>query len=175
MKSTLLFICSLLCLAFFSVQLVATGEALPPSADAFGQVVNPKESEALLLGQQSFNSGVGMLVLVLSILALCAAVVSLFFLHKPRVLSWFRGGLLATNIIVLTACAVLFILTLMESMQPEPQCLQLVWPWKHSFWAQAIKHVQQAGMFLSLCCGMLSGVNCTSFYLFYRRRQIYGD
>ena len=91
MKSTLLFICSLLCLAFFSVQLV---EALPPSADAFGQVVNPKEAEALLLGQQSFNSGVGMLVLVLSILALCAAVVSLFFLHKPRVLRWFRGGLL---------------------------------------------------------------------------------
>lgn len=175
MKSTLLFICSLLCLAFFSWQLVVTGDPLPPDPEAFEQVVNPREAEALLLSQQAFNSGVGLLNLWLSVVALAAAITSIFFLRKPRILRWFRGGLLTANIIVLMSCLSLFLLTLLESMQPDPQCLQLVHPWKVAFWTQALKHVQQAGMFLSLCCGMLSGVNCTAFYLFHRRRQIYGD
>lgn len=175
MKSTLLFICSLLCLVFFSCQLVVTGDPLPPNQEAFEQVVNPQEAEALLLSQQSFNSGVGALNLWMAGLALVAAITSIFFLHKPRLLHWFRIGLLTANIIILLACMLLFLLTLMESMQPEPACLQLVHPWKYSFWAQALKHVQQAAIFLSLCCGMLSGVNCTAFYLFHRRCQMYGD
>ena len=175
MKSTLLLICSLLCLAFFSWQLVATGAPLPPNQEAFEQVVDARAAEALLLSQQGFNSGVGMLNLWLALVALAAAVTSIFFLKMPRVLRWFRGGLLTANIIVLLACLSLFLLTLLESMQPEPQCMQLVHPWKFSFWAQALQHVQQAAMFLSLCCGMLSGVNCTAFYLFHRRREMYGD
>ncbi len=175
MKSTLLFICALLCLIFFSWQLVATGAPLPPSPEAFEQVVAPKDAEAILLSQQSFNNWVGVLNLWLAGLALAAAFASLFFLQKPRILRWFRGGLLAANIIILIACIILFLVTLIESTQPDPQCLQLVYPWQNSFWSRAIKHVQQAAMFLSLCCGLLSGVNCTSFYLFYRRRQIYGD
>ena len=175
MKSTLLFICALLCLIFFSWQLVATGTPLPPSAEAFEQVVEPKAAESILHSQQSFNNWVGVLNLWMAGLALAAAFASLFFLQKPRTLRWFRGGLLAANIIILIACITLFLVTLIESNQPEPQCLQLVYPWQNSFWSRAIKHVQQAAMFLSLCCGLLSGVNCTSFYLFYRRRQIYGD
>lgn len=175
MKSTLLFICSLLCIAFFSWQLVITGDPLPPSEEAFSQVNDAKAAEALLLSQQSFNSGVGILNLSLAALAITASVVSLFFLNKPRQLKWFRGGLITANIIILIASAVLFLITLMESMQTTPQCLTLVWPWKHSFWEIAIKHVQQAAMFLSLCGGMLSGVNCAAFYLFYRRREMYGE
>lgn len=175
MKSTLLFICSLLCLVFFSYQLIQTGAPLPPSEAAFSQVVNPKEAEALLLSQQSFNSGTGTLNIALAGAALAAAFVSLFFLRRPKVLRWFRGGLLTANILILISCLVLFGITLIESTQPTPQCLELVGLWQNSFWAIAIKHVQQAGMFLGLCCGMLSGVNCTAFYLFYRRRQIYGD
>ena len=175
MKSTLLFICSLLCIAFFSWQLVITGNHLPPSADAFSQVVDAKSAEALLLSQQSFNSGVGILNLSLTALAMLASILSLFFLRQPRPLKWFRGSLLTANIIILISCVVLFLVTLMESIQHTPQCLTLVWPWKHSFWEIAIKHVQQAAMFLSLCCGMLSGVNCAAFYLFYRRREMYGN
>lgn len=175
MKSTLLFICSLLCLAFFSWQLVMTGIPLPPSEEAFVQVADPKAAAILLQSQQGFNSWVGTLNLVLSGLAVVVASVSLFFLRKPRPLRWFRAVLLTANIIVLLACLILFGITLMESMQAEPACLQLVHPWQNSFWARAIKHVQQAGMFLGLCCGMLSGVNCAAFYLFYRRRQVYGD
>lgn len=175
MKSTLLFICSLICLAFFSMQLVMTGEPLVPSAEAFEQVANPKEAEALLLSQQNFNSGVGTLNFWLSCIALVVAVISLIFLRHPRILRWFRGILLTANIIILISCITLFLITLLETMHPDPQCLQLVWPWRNSFWAQALKHVQQASMFLSLCCGMLSGVNCSAFYFFYRRRQMYGD
>ena len=173
MKSTLLFICSLLCIAFFSWQLVITGNHLPPSADAFSQVVDAKAAEALLLSQQSFNSGVGILNLCLTVLAMLASVLSLFFLHTPRPLKWLRGSLLTANIIILISCVVLFLITLMESMQHTPQCLALVWPWKHSFWEIAIKHVQQAGMFLGLCCGMLGGVNCAAFYYARARRRMY--
>lgn len=175
MKSTLLFICSLLCLVFFSWQLVVTGDPLPPSPEAFEQVADPKGAEAMLLAQQNFNSMVGVLNLWLAVLALLAAFASLFFMGKPRILRWFRGGLLSANIIVLIACLVLFLITLVESTQPDPQCLQLVYPWQNSFWSRALKHVQQAAMFLSLCCGLLSGVNCMAFYLFHRRREIYGD
>ena len=175
MKSTLLFICSLLCIAFFSWQLVVTGAPLPPSEEAFSQVIDAKAAEALLLSQQHFNSGVGILNLSLAVAAILAAVLSLFFLRRPRPLKWFRGSLLTANIIILITCAVLFLITLMESMQSTPQCLTLVWPWKHSFWEIAISHVQQAAMFLSLCGGMLSGVNCAAFYLFYRRREMYGE
>ena len=175
MKSTLLFICALLCIAFFSWQLVVTGNPLPPSEEAFSQVVDARAAEALLLSQQSFNSGVGILNLCLAALAMLAALMSVFFLHKPRLLKWFRGGLLTANIVILIACALLFLITLMESMHHTPQCLTLVWPWKHSFWEIAIKHVQQSAMFLSLCCGMLGGVNCAAFYLFYRRREMYGE
>ncbi len=175
MKSTLLFICSLLCIAFFSWQLVITGDPLPPSEEAFSQVIDAKAAEALLLSQQSFNSGVGILNFSLAALAITASVVSLFFLNKPRLLKWFRGGLITANIIILIACAVLFLITLLESMHTTPQCLTLVWPWKHSFWEIAIRHMQQAAMFLSLCGGMLSGVNCAAFYLFYRRREMYGE
>ncbi len=175
MKSTLLFICSLLCLLFFSTQLIATGDPLPPGEDAYSQVIDPKAAEAFLLSQQSFNTGVGTLNLILAAMALAAAVTCMFLLNKPRILRWFRVGLLISNVVILVSCLVLFFITLVESTQPDPQCLQLVFPWQNSFWAQAIKHVQQAAMFLSLCCGMLSGVNCMAFYLFHRRRQIYGD
>lgn len=175
MKSTLLFLCSLLCLVFFSWQLILTGNHLPPSEEAFAQVVNAREAEALLLSQQAFNSGVGILNLSLAVLAILAAFASLFFLQKPRILRWFRGSLLTANIIILISCLLLFLLTLLESMHAMPPCMELVWPWKHSFWELAIKHVQQAAMFLGLCCGMLSGVNCAAFYLFHRRQQMYGN
>ena len=176
MKSTLLFICSLLCLAFFSWQLVLTGAPMEPSQEAFAQVVDPKGAELLLKNQQGFNWGVGMLNLMLAGVASLGSIICLFLLRKPTVLHWFRLGLFVANVLIMLACATLFCVTLIETMQPEPQCMKLCWPWQNSFWEHALKHVQQAGMFLGLCCGMLSGVNCTAFYLARaRRRMYYGD
>ena len=56
MKSTLLFICSLLCLAFFSWQLVQTGQPIEPSKDAYEQVMDAKAAELLLKDQQGYLS-----------------------------------------------------------------------------------------------------------------------
>lgn len=176
MKSTLLFICSLLCLCFFSWQLVLTGSSLgTPPEDAWQQVVDAREAAHLVEAQQACNAGFGMLNLIFAGAAAVVAVGCLFVLRRQRVLHWLRAGLLLANIIILLACVALFGLTLMETLQPTPQCMQLRWPWQESYWAQALQHTQQAAMFLGLCCGMLSGVNCAAFYLFHRRREQYGD
>ena len=173
MKSTLLFICSLLCLAFFSWQLVQTGLPLEPTKDAFEQVKDAKAAEQLLLSQQNFNWGVGMLNLAVAAVAALVAVFSLVLLRKPAALHWIRVGLFSANVVIVLSCLTLFGVTLVETMQPMPRCLGPVWPWTHSFWEHSIKHVQQAGMFLGLCCGMLGGVNCTAFYYARARRRLY--
>lgn len=175
MKSTLLLICTLLCLVFFAVQIMHTGQPIPPTAEAFEQVVAPREAEAYLADQQSFNSAIGIVILSLASLALVGAFTCLFFLGNEPAMRCFRVGLMVANILIFISCATLFGVTLLETMQPTPQCLQLRWPHLESFWAQAIKHVQQAAMFLGLCCGMLSGVNCMAFYLFYRRQNMYNN
>ncbi len=173
MKSTLLFICSLLCLAFFSWQLVQTGQPIEPSKDAYEQVMDAKAAELLLKDQQGFNWIVGMLNLVMASVATVVAFCSLFLLRKPALLHWLRLGLFFANILIVISCAILFGVTLVETMQPTPRCLGPVWPWTSSFWEHAIKHVQQAGMFLGLCCGMLGGVNCAAFYYARARRRMY--
>ena len=175
MKSTLLLICTLLCLIFFSLQIIQTGQPIPHSAEAYEQVVAPQAAEAYLADQQSFNSAMGIVILSLSSLALAAAFICLFFLHNASAMRWFRLGLMTANVLILLVCAALFGVTMLETMHPEPQCLQLRWPHLESFWSQAIKHVHQAAMFLGLCCGVLSGVNCMAFYLFYRRQNMYNN
>lgn len=173
MKSTLLLICSLLCLAFFSWQLVLTGQPIEPTADATQQVLDAQGAAALLQSQQSFNRGVGMLNMVVAGLAAVLAFICLFLLRRPSALHGFRLALFIANVIIVISCATLFGVTLVETMQPMPRCLRPVWPWTASFWEHAIKHVQQAGMFLGLCCGMLGGVNCTAFYYARARRRMY--
>lgn len=176
MKSTLFLICSLLCLLYFSVQIMFSGvDFVIPPDEAYAQVVNPNAASSLLSSQESFNLTCGLCLCGLTSISLLASIVSLLFLRSPRVLRWFRGGLLLANIITLLTCGILFFICMMESMQPEPECLKLVWPWQDSYWAKSIRYTQQAGMFLGLCCGMLSGVNCMAFYLFYRRRKAYND
>ena len=176
MKSTLLLICSLLCLLYFAVQIMFSGINLVIRPDeACSQVVNPDAAAALLHSQEKFNMVCGFWLCGLTGISLLACIVSLLFLRRQRVLRWFRGGLLLANIIILLTCGILFFVCMLESMQPEPECLKLVWPWQDSYWAKNIRHTQQAGMFLGLCCGMLSGVNCMAFYLFYRRRKHYND
>ena len=176
MKSTLLLTCSLLCLLFFAVHITLTGlnVAIPPD-EAWEQVVNPQEASEFLHSQEKFNFLMGTAITGVGSIALMAAIVSMLFLRKQKILRWFRAGLLLANIIILLTCIMLFGLTLGETMQPEPVCMQLRHPWLNSYWAIALKHTQQAAMFLSLCCGLLSGVNCMAFYLFHRRREIYGD
>ncbi len=176
MKSTLLLTCSLLCLLFFAVHITLTGlnVAIPPD-EAWEQVVNPQEASEFLHSQEKFNFLMGTAITGVGGIALMAAIVSMLFLRKQKILRWFRAGLLLANIIILLTCIMLFGLTLGETMQPEPVCMQLRHPWLNSYWAIALKHTQQAAMFLGLCCGMLSGVNCAAFYLFYRRRSQYGD
>lgn len=176
MKSTLLLICTLLCLAFFSWQLVLTAAPVEPSKEAFEQVVDPQGAALLLKNQQGFNWGVGMLNMTVAGVGAFCSIICLFLLRKPAVLHWFRIGLFGANVLIVLACATLFCVTLVETLQPEPHCLKLCWPWQDSFWDHAIKHVQQAGMFLGLCCGMLGSVNCAAFYLERaRRRQYYKD
>lgn len=175
MKSTLLFICSLLCLLFFAVHITISGLNLTiPPDEAWVQVVNPAEAREYLSGQEKFNFLMGTVVTGVAGIALIAAIISLLFLRKQQILRWFRAGLLLANIIILLTCAGLFCVTLAENMKAEPDCMQLCHPWMNSYWSSAVKHTQQAAMFLSLCCGMLSGVNCMAFYLFYRRRAQYG-
>lgn len=176
MKSTLLFICSLLCLLFFAVHITISGLNLTiPPDEAWAQVANPHAAREYLSSQEKFNFLMGTVVTGVTGIALMSAIISLLFLRKPHILCWFRIGLLLANVIVLLTCAGLFCITLAETMQPEPACMQLCHPWLNSYWSTAVKHTQQAAMFLSLCCGMLSGVNCMAFYLFYRRRAQYGD
>lgn len=176
MKSTLLFICSLLCLLFFAVHITISGLNLSvPPDEAWVQVVDPNAAREYLSAQERFNFLMGTVVTGVASMALMAAIISLLFLRKQYILSWFRAGLLLANIIILLTCAGLFCITLAETTQPEPACMQLCHPWMNSYWSAAVKHTQQAAMFLSLCCGMLSGVNCLAFYLFYRRRAQYGD
>lgn len=176
MKSTLFLICSLLCLLYFSVQIMFSGVNVVITPDeAYSQVANPEAASALLSSQESFNLVCGLWLCGLAAISLLASIVSLLFLRRQRVLRWFRGSLLLANIIILLTCGILFFVCMLESMQPEPECLKLVWPWQDSYWAKSIRYTQQAGMFLGLCCGMLSGVNCMAFYLFYRRRKSYND
>lgn len=176
MKSTLLFICSLLCMLFFAVHLTISGLSLTiPPDEAWVQVVNSREASRFLHDQESFNMVMGTIITGITGVAVMAAIISLFFLRKQSILRWFRCGLLLANIAILITCGILFSVTLVETMQPEPACMQLCWPWQTSYWAKAVKHVQQSAMFLGLCCGMLSGVNCCAFYLFYRRLERYGD
>lgn len=120
MKSTLLFICSLLCLAFFSWQLVQTGLPLEPTKDAFEQVKDAKAAEQLLLSQQNFNWGVGMLNLAVAAVAALVALFSLFLLRKPAALHWIRVGLFSANVVIVLSCVTLFGVTLVETMQPMP-------------------------------------------------------
>lgn len=176
MKSTLLLTCSLLCLLFFAVHITLTGlnVAIPPD-EAWAQVVNARDASEYLHSQEKFNFLMGTIITGVGGIALMSAIVSLLFLRKQNILRWFRAGLLLANIIILLTCIMLFGITLGETMQPEPACMQLRHPWLNSYWAIAVKHTQQAAMFLALCCGMLSGVNCAAFYLFYRRRAQYGD
>ena len=173
MKSTLLFICSLLCLAFFSWQLMLTAAPIEPSKEAFEQVVDPQGAELLLKNQQGFNWIIGMTNMVLAFIGVAASFICLFLLRRPNTLHWFRVGLFGLNIIIMLTCATLFCVTMVETMQATPQCLKLCWPWQDSFWIHAIHRVQQAGMFLGLCCGMLGGVNCTAFYYSHARRRMY--
>lgn len=176
MKSTLLFICSLLCLLFFAVHITLSGVSLTiPPDEAWVQVANANAAAEYLHCQEAFNLTMGMIIAGVTSLALLGAIISLLFLRKEHILRWFRVGLLGANIIVLITCAALFFITLVESMQPEPDFFTLSWPWQTSYWAQAVKRTQQAAMFLGLCCGMLSCVNCAAFYLFYRRREMYGS
>lgn len=176
MKSTLLLTCSLLCLLFFAVHITLTGlnVAIPPD-DAWVQVVDPQEASKFLHSQEKFNFLMGTTITGVGSIALMTAIVSMLFLRKQNILRWFRAGLLLANIIILLTSITLFGITLGETMQPEPACMQLCHPWLNSYWAIALKHTQQAAMFLGVCCGMLSGVNCAAFYLFYRRRAQYGD
>ena len=174
MKSTLLLICSLLCLLFFSLLIVAAGVSdVTPTEDAYSQVVNPEAACAYLRDQESFNRIMGYILAGLSSLGILTAIPSLAFLRKERVLVWFRLILLLANICILLTCAVLFFVTLMETTQPTPGFLRLCRPWLDSYWARAIQQTQQSALFLGLCCGMLSGVNCMSFYFHHRRRTYY--
>ena len=176
MKSTLLLICSLLCLFFFAMLIVASGIAdFTPPEDAYTQVVNPQAAAAYLEDQESFNRIIGYIVATLSALGALTAFFSMFFLRKERILVWFRVVLLLANISIMLTCTVLFFVTLMETTQPTPDFLRLCRPWLDSYWARAIQQAQQSALFLGLCCGMLSGVNCMSFYFFHRRRTYYND
>ena len=176
MKSTLLLICSLFCLLFFAMLIVASGVAdFTPPEDAYTQVVNPQAAAVYLQEQETFNRVIGIIIATLSVSGVLAAFVSLFFLKKERILVWFRVALLLGNIFTMITCAVLFFVTLIETTQPTPEFLRLCRPWLDSYWARAIQQAQQSALFLSLCCGMLSGVNCMSFYFFHRRRTYYND
>lgn len=175
MKTTLLLICSLLCLLYFATQIIASGIPTVYPDEAANQVTDPVTAEAFVRSQESFNLVTGIWLSGVTSIALLASVISLVFLKKQRILRWFRAGLLLSNIVILITCSVLFFITLVESQQPEPACLKLVWPWLDSYFAKDLRQTQQLAMFLSLCCGMLSGVNCMSFYLFYRRRKYYND
>lgn len=176
MKSTLLLICTLLCLLFFSVHVFVSGLnlAVPPD-EAWSQVVDANAARAYLDDQLSFNFVMGCILTTMSSVCLLTAIVSLFFLRLQRILAWFRASLLTLNIFLLLSSCVLFFVTLVETTQPDPACLQLCRPWLDSYWARAIQHTQQSALFLGFCCGMLSGVNIMAFYFFYRRRQLYGD
>ena len=176
MKSTLLLICSLLCLLFFSLLIVAAGVSdVTPTEDAYSQVVNPEAACAYLRDQESFNRVMGGIIAALSSMGALAALVSLVFLRKERILVWFRLALLLANICIMLTCAILFFVTLMETTQPTPEFLRLCRPWLDSYWARAIQQTQQSALFLGLCCGMLSGVNCMSFYFHHRRRTYYNS
>lgn len=176
MKSTLLLICTLLCLLFFAVHLSIAGLSITiPPDEAWVQVVNAHEASSYLHNQEHFNFLMGTIVAGVAGISVVAAIISLLFLRKQHILRWFRAALLLANIIILLTCAGLFFITLTESMQAEPACMQLCSGWQTSYWSKAVRQTQQAAMFLSLCCGMLSGVNCMAFYLFYRRRAQYGD
>ncbi len=176
MKSTLLLICTLICLLFFTCHITLSGITLTiPPDEAWSQVVNANEASDILSGQCSFNISMGIIISGITGIALLGTIVSLFFLRKERILRWFRVGLLLANVIILLSSCILFCVTMVETMQPEPACMQLCWPWQTSYWEKALKHAQQAAMFLGLCCGMLSGVNCAAFYFFYRRQARYGN
>lgn len=176
MKTTLLLICTLLCLLFFSIQLNMTGANLAPAPEeAYTQVVNPEAAREHLQAQISFNSVIGSILSICSAIGLLFTLVSLFFLHRQRALSRFRVALLLVNICILITSAILFFVTLIETTQPEPVFMQLCRPWLDSYWARAVQHTQQTAMFLGFCCCILSGVNCMAFYFFYRRRQLYGE
>ena len=176
MKSTLLFICSLFCLLFFTADIMTSGleSVLLPPDEAWSQVANPQEASVYLGAQCAFNFTMGAIMTGICGASVLGAIISLFFLKKQRILRWFRVGLLTANIIILLCCCILFGITLVETLQPEPACLQLIWPWKTSYWATAVHHTHQQAMFLSFCCGILSSVNCAAFYLFYNRQRLYG-
>ncbi|MBO5684521.1 MAG: hypothetical protein J6R92_06185 [Akkermansia sp.] len=176
MKSTLLLTCSLLCLLFFSLLIVAAGISdITPPEDAYSQVVNPEAASAYLQDQEAFNRVIGYILAVFSSLGVLTALTSLIFLRKERILVWFRVALLLTNVCLMLTCAVLFFVTLMETTQPTPEFLRLCRPWLDSYWARAIQQTQQSALFLGLCCGMLSGVNCMAFYFFQRRVNYYNS
>lgn len=177
MKTTLLLICTLLCLFFFSMQIITSGmvsSAIPPE-DAFAQVVDPESAQAYLADQCTFNFVMGIILAAMSGIGLLITIASLFYLKKKRALVWFRAVLLALNICILLTSAILFFISLVESLQAEPAFLQLCRPWLDSYWARAIQLTQQSAQFLGFCCGILSGVNCMAFYFFYRRLNTYGD
>lgn len=176
MKTTLLLICTLLCLLYFSIRIVFTGMGIViPPDEAWTQVVDPEAAAAYLKDQQSFNYVMGCILAIISGIGLVITIISLIFLRKQRILVWFRAVLLVLNISILLASCVLFFVTLVESTQPDPAFLQLCRPWLDSFWARAIQVTQQSAQFLGFCCGILSGVNCMAFYFFYRRLHTYGD
>ena len=174
MKPTLLLICSLLCLFFFSLLIIASGspDTLPP-AEAYTQVEHPAAACDYLKEQESFNRISGYVLAGLSTLSILTALISLIFLRKRNILIWFRVILQLSNLIIMLTCGVLFIVTMIETTQPMPDFMKLCNQWTNSYWARTLQQTQQSALFLGLSCGMLSIVNCMAFYLFSRNRQSY--
>ena len=78
MKSTLLFICSLLCMLFFAVHLTISGLSLTiPPDEAWVQVVNSREASRFLHDQESFNMVMGTIITGITGVAVMAAIISL--------------------------------------------------------------------------------------------------
>ena len=173
MKPTLLLICSLLCLFFFSLLIIASGSPDTPPAEAATQVENPTAACAYLQEQETFNRISGYVLAGLSTLSILTALVSLIFLSKRDILIWFRVIMQLSNLIIMLTCGILFIVTMIETTQPMPDFMKLCNHWTNSYWARELQQTQQSALFLGLSCGMLSIVNCMAFYLFNRNRQSY--